>query len=118
MAQAIRITTPTAASSVNSAGRMPATMLSCRPMTSADSFALLSGYCTASRSEMVFISAPACSTVTPGFNRGDHSEEVSAARWIRRRAPAAARTRRRPMNANPAGITPMTVTGAPLSVTL
>jgi hypothetical protein len=68
-AHAIRITTPTAPRSVNNIGRIGPTISAWTLIVSADSSRLLFGYCCASRSAIVFISAPACSTETPAFNR-------------------------------------------------
>ena len=51
------------------AGRMSPTMCSSSRTTSADSLALSCGYCWARRSEIVFISASACSRDTPGLSR-------------------------------------------------
>jgi hypothetical protein len=61
--------TRTATSSVMSDDRDDPTICSCKETTTADSSALLSGYCLASRSEIVRISRSACASVTPGFKR-------------------------------------------------
>ncbi len=62
-------TTPTAASSVSSAGRIPATMLSCRPRTSADSFALCRDTARPAARKWSSSRRPPVRSVTPGFNR-------------------------------------------------
>ena len=73
-AHAMSTTTPTAASRVSSAGRMSLpTICSCSGVTSADSSALESGYCLASRSEIVFIS-------TAGLLDGDAGSSAGRSR--------------------------------------
>ena len=79
----MRTTTATAAKRVVSAGRIPRTICSCSSMTSALSLADASGYCVASRSEIVFISRCAVRRSRP-LEARQHAEEVSAARRIRR----------------------------------
>jgi hypothetical protein len=69
LAQAMSTTRPTPASRVSSAGRICATTCSRMSTTSADSLALVSGYCSARRSAIVRISLAACSSDTPGLLR-------------------------------------------------
>ena len=78
-AHAISTTTPTAASSVRSAGRIAPTTCSCSATTSADSLALESGYCSASRSAMRLHLRVALRGDRRPASPGDHAEEMGAA---------------------------------------
>ena len=93
-AHAISTTTPTAASSVRSAGRTVADDVARAAARSpADSFALCSGYCCARRSAIVFISVPACSSDDAGLQPGDDAEECPPRGGVRRiEARSASRT--------------------------